>query len=101
MTRFRRYLPSFGIAIMMVYFSYHALNGDQSVLQWMHHQQEVKTLQAQLTQLQNRKAQLEHQNKLLRPGSLDLDYLQERARAKLRYMDPGDRLVAMADTPSH
>lgn len=101
MTRFRRYLPSFGIAIMIVYFSYHALNGDQSVLQWMHHQQDVKALEVQLAQLQDRQAQLEKQNKLLRPGSLDLDYLQERARAKLRYMDPHDRLIAMADTQNH
>lgn len=101
MTRIRRYLPSLGIAIMIVYFSYHALNGDQSVLKWMHHQQEVTSLQAELSRLQVRQAQLEKQNELLRPGSLDLDYLQERARVKLRYMNPGDRLIAMADTPAH
>ncbi|MBL4597264.1 MAG: septum formation initiator family protein [Robiginitomaculum sp.] len=82
---------------MIVYFSYHALSGDQSVLKWSTYRHAEAEFRVELSQLQQRAAVLEKQNQMLRDRSLDLDYLDERVRAKLHYIHPDDRIIITAN----
>ncbi|VAV88078.1 hypothetical protein MNBD_ALPHA06-864 [hydrothermal vent metagenome] len=95
MSQFKRFLPSFGIAMMIVYFGYHALSGDQSVLKWLAYRQQEAQVQNQLDVLQDRQQVLEKQNQMLRDGSLDLDYLDERIRSKWNFAHPNDMIITM------
>jgi cell division protein FtsB len=97
MSQFKRLMPSFGIAIMIVYFSYHALSGDQSVSKWIAYRQAESQAQAQLALLETRRQTLDAQNQMLRNQSLDLDYLDERVRATLSYVHPDDRIIVLSD----
>lgn len=89
-------MPSFGIAIMIMYFSYHALSGDQSVLKWIAYQQMEIEAKSELAGLIRHHDQLLAQNRMLRLESLDEDYLDERIRAKLGYVHPDDRIIRLA-----
>ena len=44
--------------------------------------------------LEEEKESLSHNIYLLRPDSLDLDLLEERARIVLNYSDPGDIIIS-------
>jgi len=88
-------MPSFGIAVLIMYFSYHALSGEQSILKWPGLKNSEVTINAELIALNKAKDDLEKQNSLLRNTSLDLDYLDERVRVKLNYIMPGDMIVIL------
>lgn len=79
----------------MVYFSYHALSGEQSVLKWLSNRHVETEVRAELSQINLQKQALEAQNKLLRDQSLDLDYLDERVRMKLKYIHPEDMIIVV------
>ncbi len=81
---------------MIMYFSYHALSGDQSVLKWIAYQQLETEAKLELAELTLRHDQLLTQNQMLRLESLDQDYLDERIRAKLGYVHPDDRIIMLA-----
>ncbi len=93
MSQVKRFLPSFGIAVIILYFGYHVLRGDQSILHWANNQQQESILRERLGELHKARDRLEQQNRMLRNSSLDLDYLSERAQAKLQYMEPNDLIV--------
>jgi len=95
MSHLKRFLPSFGIAAMILYFGYHVLSGDQSVLLWASNRHQEVKLQAELSEILQKQAVLEKQNQLLRDQSLDLDYLSERVRAKLYYIEPNEFVIAI------
>ncbi|MBL4617640.1 MAG: septum formation initiator family protein [Robiginitomaculum sp.] len=93
MSQLKRFMPSFGIAVLILYFSYHALSGEQSALKWSGLRNAEIVTNAELTALIKAKNDLEKQNSLLRNASLDLDYLDERVRTKLNYIMPEDMIV--------
>lgn len=95
MSQFKRFVPSFGIAIVIIYFSYHTFSGEQSVVKWLGMKKAENIIVSELNALNITKDDLEKQNALLRNASLDLDYLDERVREKLNYIMPSDMVIVL------
>lgn len=81
------------IAILFVYFAYHLFQGERGVLSMLSLRTELAKDKEILAEKERKKAQLEHQVHLLRPDSLDLDMLEERARVVLHYANPDELVV--------
>lgn len=76
------------------YFSYHIISGERSYLRLMSLERATERLAQQQDRLTMQRAALENKVVMLRPGSIDPDLLEERARAVLGYQRP-DEIVVM------
>lgn len=74
---------SIGLGAAILYLGAHAVTGRQGLLAYVDLQARERVLEAQLTQLDAERAGLEARVARLRPETLDLDYLDERARVLL------------------
>ncbi len=75
------------------YFSFHMINGDRGLLAY--HDLSLAIAEAKQIQKEThqKRVVLEHRVSLLRPESLDLDMVEERARVLLDLARPGDVVV--------
>ena len=73
-------------ALALVYFGYHVVQGDRGLITWVQRTQQIETATAELAALKDEHSRLAHRASLLRPESLDLDLLDERARAVLNFV---------------
>ncbi|MBI3441885.1 MAG: septum formation initiator family protein [Proteobacteria bacterium] len=69
------------------------MHGDMGYFALRGVDQKIATLQKKYDQLHTERLQIENRVKLLRPGSLDLDMLDERARVVLGFVSPDERVV--------
>ncbi len=76
------------------YFAYHVVHGDRGLIAWWNFKQRVATAKQALAQSQEERGRLENRVRLLNPGSLDPDMLEERARVMLNY-GHADELVIL------
>lgn len=67
----------------VTYFIYHSIQGERGMLSMFRMKKKLEDVRAQLSLLQSDKEVIERRVYLLRPDSLDLDMLDERARAVL------------------
>ncbi len=81
------------VAFVLVYFGYQGLYGNHGLLRLMWLDNEAERLAYDLTEVQGQRAKLEKRIHLLRPESLDLDMLDERARAVLGYAHKNDLVI--------
>lgn len=80
-------------ALIVAYFIYHTVQGERGWLTMQRLQKEVTLAQDSLSQLQKERQSLEHRVKLMRPGSLDPDLLDEKSREMLDYSRSGDIVI--------
>ena len=80
-------------ACVAAYLGYHVVQGDRGLIAWLRLTQEVEQVNASLEILRPERARLEHKVALLRPDSLDLDLLEERARVVLGLGHPRDLVI--------
>ncbi|WP_420432510.1 FtsB family cell division protein [Hyphobacterium sp.] len=92
----KRLFPSFLFAAMIAYFGYHALNGEQGVLNWLVVQNQINEAEIELATTRAEREALEVRAARLRSDSLDLDYVEERATALLNIAHPRDFIVDIA-----
>ncbi|MBK8841257.1 MAG: septum formation initiator family protein [Hyphomonadaceae bacterium] len=83
------------IGALIVYFSYHALAGEQGLAAWTELQNEEARLNGEIERLKLEKATLEAALVRLRDKTMDLDYVEEIARTKLSFVRPDELLVAV------
>jgi cell division protein FtsB len=83
------------IGALILYFSYHALAGDQGLARWTALQGEEEALRAEIVTLKAERDVLEASLVRLRDRTMDLDYVEEIARTKLSYTRPDELLVAV------
>ena len=83
------------IGALILYFSYHALAGDQGLARWTTLQGEQEQLQGEIVRLKAERDVLEASLVRLRDKTMDLDYVEEIARTKLSYVRPDEVLVAV------
>jgi cell division protein FtsB len=98
----RRYQSAVGpilIFFITLYFGYHIFQGDRGVISWIRLQKKVDADEAELKKLRQLKENLERQVYLLRPDSLDIDMLEERARIVLNYARPDEIIIHDAPVP--
>ncbi len=85
-------LPLLG-CLAIVYFGYHAVEGDRGLLAWMAKSNVADQAHSHVATLKAERAELEHRVARLRPESLDLDLLDERARAVLNLSAPDEIVI--------
>jgi len=89
----KRWAPTFALVAAIGYFSAHALTGERGLVAWAGYKHRLDGLEIQLVSVEAERQGLETRAARLRDASLDLDYLDERARALLGVGAPGDILI--------
>ncbi|MCB9973856.1 MAG: septum formation initiator family protein [Rhodospirillales bacterium] len=79
--------------LLCLYFSYHLFHGPRSFFHLQDLQRQNELLSTQAAQMQQEEAALENKVSKLRPETLDPDFLDERARAMLGYMEDDEMMV--------
>ncbi len=75
------------------YFAYHGVHGDRGLIAWWKVKQRVVAAKEALILSENEREKLEKRVRLLNPGSLDPDMLEERARLMLNYGHTDDIVI--------
>ena len=86
-------------ACMVVYFGYHAVQGERGFLAYVQLNKELQQAEIQSAAASEERAALEMKVAGLRPESLDLDLLDERARLLLNYGQATDGVVHFDGVP--
>ena len=81
---------SFGL---FFYFAYHLVHGDRGYFALKGLEKKLATAEAKYDESVAERQALENRVKLLRPGSLDLDMLDERARVVLGFAKSDERVI--------
>ena len=84
--------PVAGISLV-VYFSYHLVEGDRGIVAWRQLNDKITTAETQLTQSEAVRTALDRRVALLRPNHLDRDMLDEQARQTLNLVAPDERVI--------
>ena len=95
LARLRPYLPTAALALLIVYFAFHAVTGDQGLLTSGQRSATLVAKSQELAALRARRQDLEVRARLLRDSSLSADLLEERARSRLGFADPRDYVIRM------
>lgn len=77
------------------YFSWHIVAGERSVFREMWLERQITKTQQAYDLTRAKREQLEMRVTKLRPGSIDPDLLEERARAMLGYARPDEQIVIL------
>lgn len=85
-------------AILLAYFSYHMVQGEQGVLSLLQLRAKVEQAEALHAGLRAERRELETRVALLRPDNLDPDMVEERARVMLNFAHP-DEVVILQSKP--
>ena len=89
----RPYAPTGVIFLLILYFGVQALTGERGLLSHGERVQLLERRQAELTRLEDQRAELELRVRYLRTENLSRDLLEERARAILGFASPEDYLI--------
>jgi cell division protein FtsB len=76
--------------LVIGYFGVNAYTGNHGLRARQDLDQQISALNSELAVLQAERATWERRVSLLKPGSIDPDVLDERARVLLNYADPRD-----------
>jgi cell division protein FtsB len=87
---------SLGLGAAILYLGAHAVTGRQGLVAYVDLQAQARQLEQRVASLEEERAQLEARAARLRPETLDLDYLDERARITLAAGD-SEELVFTLD----
>jgi cell division protein FtsB len=80
-------------ALFVGYFAANAFTGNHGLRAQADLDQQLASMQSELTNLKAERAQWERRVALLRSDKIDPDMLDERARALLGYADPRDLVL--------
>jgi len=86
---------SIGLGAAILYLGAHAVTGRQGLVAYVDLQAQERVLLEQVASLEEERAQLEARAARLRPETLDLDYLDERARVTLAAGDTEEIVFAL------
>ncbi len=87
-------LPVLGVCVVL-YFAYHAVQGDRGIRALLDYESRVDKTRTQLAQIRADREKLEHRVSLLRRTSLDPDLLEERVRAVLNFAHPDEIVIIL------
>ena len=91
-------LPIIG-ALLLAYFSFHMVQGQQGVLSLLQLQSKVENAEMLSVSLGDERRELEARVRLLSPDNLDPDMIEERARIMLNYAHQNE-IVILDSKPS-
>jgi cell division protein FtsB len=76
---------------LFMYFSYHLIQGERSYMRFLSLNQSVATLEQKTADLKEKREELETRVSMMRPGSVNRDLLEERARVVLGFRREGEK----------
>lgn len=91
--RLKHYMVLGFCTLVLGYFILHSITGENGFLKALALQSALATKKMEIQSLQSERQALETRTKLLRPDSLDLDMLDERARAQLGMTKPNEYVI--------
>jgi cell division protein FtsB len=71
------------LALAICYLAFHALSGEHGIYALLKEERKLEILRVELNDAAAKRRELEHRVRLMSSGSLDLDMLDEQARALL------------------
>lgn len=80
------------VLLMLLYFVFHSIYGSRGVIAYFKLQSELESSHKKLELLRAERLEIENRTKLLRPGSLDRDMLDETTRNVLGLSSPKERV---------
>jgi cell division protein FtsB len=86
---------SIGLGAAILYLGAHAVTGHQGLVAYVGLQSQERTLEQRAASLEDEHAALEARAARMRPETLDLDYLDERARVTLAAGDSEEIVFAL------
>ncbi|MBY0568101.1 MAG: septum formation initiator family protein [Hyphomonadaceae bacterium] len=86
---------SIGLGAAILYLGAHAVTGRQGLVAYVDLQAQQRTLESRLDAVEAERAELEARAARLRAETLDLDYLDERARVTLAAGDSEEIVFAL------
>jgi cell division protein FtsB len=92
--RLRSFFAALGLyaiaALFIGYFAVNAFSGNHGLRAQQQLEEQISELTAELSRAEMERGQWERRVSLLRSDRLDPDLLDERARAELHYIHPGE-----------
>ena len=79
--------------VLFCYFSFHILMGERSYLKLVQTQSKIEMLNAEYQEIKSARVSLEERVVRMRPGSVDMDLLEERARKVLGYVRENEDVI--------
>ena len=89
--------PILGLALTG-YFAYHLVEGDRGLLAWLRLTHEIRDESASLQAARAQREALDQRVSNLKPDHLDPDLLDERVRATLNLVAPGEIVIMQPAT---
>lgn len=90
---FKKYGLLLAGMFMCVYFAYHLTHGPRSIFYLQQLKQDVQLHEIAYEDHLAQGNELEERVVMLRPGSIDKDFLEERVRVMLGYMHNGEMMI--------
>ncbi len=84
--------PMLGVGAV-VYFAYHAVNGERGLMAWIELKDKVEAAETAARDVAEERRVIANRVRLLHPEHLDPDLVEERARIMLNYAYAGDIVV--------
>ncbi len=75
------------------YFIYHTLHGDRSFVRLISLSQSIETMSQKNDIVERKRMALEQKVKMMRPGSINKDLLEERVRVTLGYAHENELVI--------
>ncbi|MFO0202140.1 MAG: septum formation initiator family protein [Alphaproteobacteria bacterium] len=88
-------IVSIGLGAAILYLGAHAVTGHQGLMAYVDLQAQEHVLEQRVEALEEERAALEARAARMRPETLDLDYLDERARLTLAAGDADEIVFAL------
>lgn len=79
-------------SLMLIYFLFHSVYGTRGIIEYFKLQAELDRSHIKLENLRAERLEIENRAKLLRPGSIDKDMLDEKARNVLGLSVPQEKV---------
>lgn len=86
---------SVGLGAAILYLGAHAVTGPQGLIAYVDLQAQERTLEHRVAELGRERTQLQERAARLKPETLDMDYLDERARVLLAAGDREEIVFAL------
>ncbi|MDP4708529.1 MAG: septum formation initiator family protein [Rickettsiaceae bacterium] len=80
------------VLLMLLYFVFHSIYGSRGIIAYFTLQSELESSHKKLELLRAERLDIENRTKLLRPGSLDRDMLDETTRNVLGFSSPKEQI---------
>ena len=89
------------LGVFFVYFTVNAIKGDRGIFKYMYLKNKVELALVEKAKYQAIKKDLEYKVSMLQETSLDLDYLEERARIVLNMVEDTEYVILDKDINKH